>query len=76
MGTPTEEIWPGVTTLPDFKADFPNWKAKPLKEAVPSLDSEGLDLLGKMLAFDPAKRISARQALTHPYFRDLFHSQS
>lgn len=23
LRTPTEEIWPGVTQLPDFKATFP-----------------------------------------------------
>lgn len=28
MGTPNEEIWPGVTSLPDFKSAFPKWPAK------------------------------------------------
>ena len=30
----------------------------------------GLDLLGKMLELDPLKRISAREALAHPFFSD------
>ncbi|MQM05164.1 hypothetical protein Taro_037974 [Colocasia esculenta] len=28
MGTPNEETWPGVTSLPDFKTAFPKWPAK------------------------------------------------
>jgi serine/threonine protein kinase len=29
------------------------------------------DLVMSMIALDPAKRITARQALKHPYFNDL-----
>ena len=28
LGTPTEETWPGVTSLPDFKSAFPKWPTK------------------------------------------------
>ena len=35
----------------------------------------GLDLLAKMIQQDPCKRISAKQALHHPYFNDLDKSQ-
>eukprot|EP01018_Ginkgo_biloba_P020448 Gb_39785 [translate_table: standard] len=28
LGTPNEETWPGVTSLPDFKSAFPKWPAK------------------------------------------------
>lgn len=28
MGTPNEETWPGVTSLPDFKLSFPKWPPK------------------------------------------------
>jgi len=28
LGTPTEETWPGVTSLPDFKSAFPKWPPK------------------------------------------------
>nr|BAE06269.1 cyclin-dependent kinase A2 [Scutellaria baicalensis] len=71
MGTPTEETWPGVTSLPDFKSSFPKWPTKELATVVPSLDSAGLDLLGKMLILDPSKRITARSALEHEYFKDI-----
>merc|ERR1711976_768577 len=29
FGTPTEEEWPGLSLLPDFKPSFPHWARKP-----------------------------------------------
>ena len=75
QGTPTESHWPGALKLPDFKASFPKWKAQPLTKQVDKLDAVGMDLLQSMVALDPAKRISARMALRHPYFDDLDKSK-
>ncbi|CAN1753461.1 Cell division control protein 2 homolog A [Linum perenne] len=71
MGTPNEDIWPGVTSLPDFKSSFPKWTSKDLATVVQTLDSAGIDLLRKMLRLDPSKRITARTALEHEYFKDV-----
>lgn len=71
LGTPTEKNWPGVSQLQDYKTDFPRWNGEGLKKAVPQMDEVGLDLLEKMLIYNPAKRISAKAALDHPYFNDL-----
>ena len=30
LGTPKDSTWPGVNSLPDFKASFPKWNATPL----------------------------------------------
>lgn len=35
-----------------------------------NLDDNGLDLLEMMLVYDPAGRISAKQACNHPYFEE------
>ncbi|XP_039134718.1 cell division control protein 2 homolog A-like isoform X1 [Dioscorea cayenensis subsp. rotundata] len=77
LGTPDEESWPGVTSLPDFKAAFPKWSPKALNHVqslatvVPKLDAAGIDLLSKMLLISPIKRITAREALQHEYFKDI-----
>lgn len=71
LGTPNEDTWPGVTSLPDFKNAFPKWTPKDLKSVVSNLDSSGLDLLSKMLVLDPTRRITARNALAHEYFKDI-----
>ena len=70
-GTPTEQTWPGITKLPDFKLTFPQFKGKGIEAYNKNISPLGVDLLPKMLQQDPCKRISAKQALHHPYFNDL-----
>lgn len=45
LGTPNDDIWPGVKALPDYKTSFPQWHPIDLAKAVPGLDEYGLDLL-------------------------------
>ena len=71
LGTPNDEMWPGVQSLPDYKTTFPQWGGVPLKTVVPSLSDAGVDLLGLMLIYDPAVRISAKRSLNHPYFASV-----
>ena len=71
FGTPNEKTWPGITKLPEFKLTFPQFKGKGINAYNRNIDNVGLDLLGKMIQLDPAKRISAKQALQHPYFNEL-----
>uniref|UniRef100_H2YBU9 Protein kinase domain-containing protein n=1 Tax=Ciona savignyi TaxID=51511 RepID=H2YBU9_CIOSA len=42
-----------------------------LCDSVKNLGEDGIDLLAKCLVYNPAKRISAKVALSHPYFDDL-----
>jgi serine/threonine protein kinase len=67
-GTPTEKMWPGITKLPDYKLTFPQFKGKGLNSYSSNLDENGLDLLSKMIVYDPCKRISAKGALNHVFF--------
>ncbi|KAK9819631.1 hypothetical protein WJX72_000530 [[Myrmecia] bisecta] len=70
LGTPSEEVWPGVSRLKDWH-EFPNWTAQDLHKVFPNLEPEGVDLMLAMFEFDPAKRVSAKDALKHPYFDNL-----
>lgn len=71
LGTPDENIWPGVTQLRDYTSMFPSWEPRSLDEVVPSFDSDAKDLLLKLLTYDPNQRISAKKALSHPYFNGV-----
>ncbi|RWS28646.1 cyclin-dependent kinase 1-like protein [Leptotrombidium deliense] len=71
MSTPTDDVWPGVSSLPDYKNTFPSWKQNILASLVPQLDESGIDLLKKTFIYDPHHRISAKAAMMHPYFDDL-----
>lgn len=48
---------------------------KPFPTLFPNANPDALDLLDKMLAFDPASRISVEQALEHPYLQ-IWHDAS
>uniref|UniRef100_A0A3Q2IBS0 cyclin-dependent kinase n=1 Tax=Equus caballus TaxID=9796 RepID=A0A3Q2IBS0_HORSE len=72
LGTPTEETWPGVTALSEFRAyNFPRYLPQPLISHAPRLDPEGINLLTSLLLYESKSRMSAEAALSHPYFRSL-----
>jgi len=51
----------------DYIRSLPIKRGEPFKESFPHASELALDLLAKMLAFDPAVRFSCEQALEHPY---------
>lgn len=67
LGTPTEETWPGVSSLPDYIA-FQASKGTPMRNIFTAASDDALELLGQLLSFDPGKRPSAQAALDHAYF--------
>ena len=52
--------------LPEYKHTFPSWPPTKLSSIV-RMDPQGLDLLEKMLVYEPVDRISARKSLSHPF---------
>ena len=67
LGTPTEEEWPGLKSLPDYY-EFEKFARTPLRTIFTAASPTALDLLEKMLTYDPLKRPSCQGALDHPYF--------
>jgi len=70
-GTPASDEWPGITELAGYKNDFHLYKQEDLGNYVPGLSPEGLDLMEKMLVHNPNQRISAKEAMKHPYLADV-----
>jgi cyclin-dependent kinase 2 len=72
LGTPTEEVWPGVCQLRDFKnKDFPKWRDThftDVRTAGPSLGEAGIEILKMCLQYNPVSRPSARRILQQNFF--------
>jgi serine/threonine protein kinase len=73
LGTPSEAdgSWPGVSRLPDYREGFPRWPVQNLGAVLPQLDADAIDLLSQMLRYNHADRISAKEALQHPWFNEI-----
>ncbi|XP_078677274.1 cyclin-dependent kinase 17-like isoform X14 [Branchiostoma floridae x Branchiostoma belcheri] len=72
LGTPTAETWPGAMTNEDFLMyNFPHYEPEPLVNLAPRLDADGQDLASKLLQYEAKWRISADEAMKHPYFNTL-----
>ena len=68
VGTPNERDWPerAAVTRNNFRECSPrSWS-----DVVPEIDPHAKDLLQKMLCFSPNRRITAHEALDHPYFSE------
>jgi len=69
LGTANEKIWPGYSQLSNVKkVTFAYQPYNNLRTKFHYLTEAGFDLLNRLLTYDPSKRISAAEALEHPYF--------
>merc|ERR1712070_132014 len=69
LGSPTEDdLWyVSNRNAREFMMRLPKTSGQNFNEKFPNASEAALDLLGKMLALDPAKRISVDEAIVHPY---------
>ena len=73
ISLPTQNVrlpWRMMAAATEIFATQSDWES-PYLQVVPRLCQQGQDLLSQMLCYEPSRRISARQALQHPYFQDF-----
>lgn len=74
MGTPGEEEWPGVTSLPGYKQNkLGQYRERKLGLCWPRLHDvvQGEAMATALLQLNPLDRIGADDAMCHAYFNGL-----
>lgn len=74
LGTPSDSIWPGFSSLPLAKRI--SLKKQPyngIKQKYHWISDTGIKLINELLTYDPEKRTSAVQARRCRYFREKPH---
>mmetsp|Transcript_35190 Transcript_35190/g.139819 ORF Transcript_35190/g.139819 Transcript_35190/m.139819 type:complete len:105 (-) Transcript_35190:3082-3396(-) len=76
-GKPTEEDMQHISSdhARRFIASLPNKPRMRFQDLYPGTRPDAIDLLEKMLVFNPDKRITVEQALEHPYLAPLHDSE-
>jgi len=62
---------PFAQTMLDNISVKGNGSIKPWAEVYPRASADALDLLEKLMQWDPAKRLTAREGMNHPYCRQF-----
>ena len=70
LGTPDLEVWPEADGFSDWgKMNFTRYPGRLWSEILPGGDTDGIDLVGRLVVFESGVRLSAEQVLDHCYFR-------
>ncbi|KAK4705422.1 hypothetical protein P7C70_g779, partial [Phenoliferia sp. Uapishka_3] len=70
LGTPTKDQIRSMN--PNYmEHKFPQIKPVALSKLLPRASTEAVNLLTRLLSFDPSSRISACEAMTDPFFDDI-----
>lgn len=73
LGPPTTSSWPEYSSLPVSKTiSLPSPQPHQFRQKFQYMTTAGIDLLMSLLTYNPTRRITAEEALQHPYFRSAF----
>lgn len=72
LGTPSPELLSKMKKHSShIEFEFPPKAGTGLVKVIPHASPEALDLMLKLLSYNPEERMSAKQALRHPYFKEI-----
>ncbi len=73
LGTPTDEDASFITDhgARQYVKLLPKCPGVKLKDMYPDCSEDEIDFLSRMLTFNPFARITAKEALRHPYFKNI-----
>lgn len=70
LGPPSRDSWPDYYNLPLAKTiSLPPFQPPQFRQKFPFISDAGIDLMMRFLTYDPECRITAEEALNHPYFK-------
>ncbi|KAF9596111.1 hypothetical protein IFM89_007164 [Coptis chinensis] len=70
IGNPDKYSWPvGLQLAEALDKKLPLYSRVPLGELMPSASEDAIDLMNKLLSWDPDTRPTAAEALRHPFFK-------
>ena len=74
LGTPSFELLSFLCAdkpVPAWIGEFPFYKPRKWEQMFPGLNARGLNLVARLLDYRPEMRISAKEALEHPFFEGV-----
>ncbi|EGW30818.1 uncharacterized protein SPAPADRAFT_56779 [Spathaspora passalidarum NRRL Y-27907] len=73
LGTPTEQIWPNVSSLPMYNAltVYAQPSRQELRNRFSAATEKALDLMIMLTQLDPSRRCDSTRALLHDFFTEL-----
>ena len=72
LGTPDPKVLERFAKhASHMEFNFPQRKGTGLEKLIPHASKDCIDLLYKLLTYDPVKRITAEEALQHEYFKEF-----
>lgn len=72
IGSPTMQNWPeGFKHAVKKGINFPEYAEIELESALPECSKDAIDFIAMCLKWDPTKRMTAAQLLTHPFISSV-----
>ena len=77
LGSPSQTEWPeGYKLASQIGFSFPKFVPTSLKTIIPNASDDAIDIMHKMMQYNPLKRPTASQLLEHDYFKGFTPSNN